>query len=167
MIDKSIELKNIYINEIKIINKISPATCLIYEKEINEFAIFLNGDNLFEVSPLQIEFYLNKMKEVYSDISIKRKLSSLNGFYKFLQKKGHLEKNPFLGITFTIKKVEPILSSITLEDFENLKNICDGTPKGIRDKLFITLLMKKETRINDIINIKINDIINKNEICFF
>ena len=165
MVDKYLTLKEEYLYDITNSKKISIMTISIYEREINEFFSFLKDKDFFAVTPLEIKFYIIKMKETYSDISIKRKIASLNGFYKFLQKKGHIDNNPFFGITFTVKKQINKNQFISLQDLEKLKNSCDKTPKGIRDKLFITLLMNKENKINDIINIKISDIIKKNEIC--
>ena len=159
------ELKNRYISELKKLEKVSGTTISIYEKEIVEFIEYLKEEDALKIGALKIDFYIKKMKEIYSEVSVKRKIASLNGFYKYLQKRGDVETNPFFGIKFVVGKTVEQRVEIPFYEFEKIKQSCDETPKGIRDKFFITLLMKKNIKINDIVNIKMKDVIKKNEIC--
>ncbi|MGL5050293.1 MAG: tyrosine-type recombinase/integrase [Fusobacteriaceae bacterium] len=160
---ESLKLKEQYINELVRKEKISMMTLDVYSKEIDEFMEYLDEESLLKVRPLKIMNYIQFLKKKYSDITVKRKIASLKGLYKYFLKKELIEASPLEGIKVQIKE-KKIDSKAGIGHFNRILDFCHSDPKGLRDKMIITLLMKKVFKINDILNIKTSEIINEQEI---
>lgn len=161
--NESRKVKEEYINELLKKEKISLSTLDVYKKEIDEFIEYLNEESLLKVRPLKVMNYIQFLKKKYSDITVKRKIASLKGLYKYLLKKELIENSPLEGIKVQVKtrKVE---SEIGIGYFNRILDFCSRDPKGLRDRMIVTLLMKKGFKINEILNIKTSEIINNQEI---
>lgn len=93
-----------------------------------------------------------------SNRTINRKIASLKGYFKFLQKIGQISNNPLakhkalktkkkLEIPFSELEMEKVFQQIPFEDdFE-----------GVRDRLMIELLYATGMRRAELINLKVND----------
>lgn len=94
-----------------------------------------------------------------SNRTINRKIASLKGYYKFLQKIGVLEKNPLAKhkALKTEKKLEVPFSEIEMDKV--LKQIpFEDDFEGVRNKLMIELLYATGMRRAELINLKVHDI---------
>lgn len=161
--NESLKIKEQYINEELKKEKISLSTLDIYTKEIEEFIEYLDEESLLKVRPLKVMNYIQFLKKKYSDITVKRKIASLKGLYKYLLRKELVETSPLEGIKVQVKEKKLELE-VGIGQFNRVLDFCPSDPKGLRDRVVITLLMKKGFKINDILNIKISDIINEQEI---
>ncbi len=159
----NIEIINAYIESLSKEKKISESTIEVYKKEINEFIDYIYPENIVSINSFNIMRYIEKLKENYSERTIKRKLISINGLYKYLFKKEIILLNPLEEIKFEVASRE---TSTTFNNGEIniLLDYCEENPKGIRDKLLISLLMSSGVKINDLLGIKLKDIIGFKEI---
>ena len=98
-----------------------------------------------------------------SSKSIRRHISSLKGFYKYLNRKNIINSNPFDYVVLPKKEIK-LPRYLTYDDliviFDSLeiKTIYD-----LRDRLILELMYATGVRVSELINIKINDISFSNQ----
>jgi len=136
-----------------------------YNKDLNLFVSFLdeiNINNIKKVDYQVIRIYLTKLYELkYSSKSICRHISSLRSFFKYLVKEKIIFDNPMLLVS-NPKQEKKLPNFLYNEDLERLINACDNSNIfGIRDSLIIELLYSTGIRVSELINIKVNDIRDK------
>ena len=137
------------------IKSYSNHTILSYERDINEFFIFLNGQKikLNQInSSLGSQWLISLRKKGLSNRSIHRKISSVRNFFRYLQKNKHLEQNIFEGIR--VPKIEEKLPKIlSLEDVDKLLSFQPKSKYDFRDKAFLELLYSSGLRVSEAINV--------------
>ncbi len=153
-----------FIQYIRFEKRFSSHTIKAYKTDLDQFYDFLSSN--YEISKTEdidhqtIRSWVVILIEAsVSTRSVNRKLSSLKSYFKFLLKEGILTENP-------MQKVLPPKSSKRLPVFvdEDAMNILlDDISFGEgfnskRDKLIIELLYFTGMRLNELINIKIEDI---------
>ena len=158
--DKNLEL---FRNYLKYIRNYSDYTILNYSKDIQEFLtyIFKEGFLFDEVDKILIRNYLNfcLYEKKLSRRSVKRRISSLKHFYKFLIEEKIIEKDPFLTIK-TLKnevKYPEALYKSQCEKLIELTNERTDILKS-RDLAIIELIIASGMRNSEIVNLKTIDI---------
>lgn len=158
--DKNLEL---FRNYLKYIRNYSDYTILNYSKDIQEFLtyIFKEGFLFDEVDKNLIRNYLNfcLYEKKLSRRSVKRRISSLKHFYKFLIEEKIIEKDPFLTIK-TLKnevKYPEALYKSQCEKLIELTNERTDILKS-RDLAIIELIIASGMRNSEIVNLKTIDI---------
>ena len=137
------------------IKSYSNHTILSYERDINEFFIFLNRKKitLNQInSSLGSQWLISLRKKGLSNRSIHRKISSVRNFFRYLQKNKHLEQNIFEGIR--VPKIEEKLPKIlSLEDVDKLLSFQPKSKYDFRDKAFLELLYSSGLRVSEAVNV--------------
>lgn len=137
------------------IKSYSNHTILSYERDINEFFIFLSGQKitLNQInSSLGSQWLISLRKRGLSNRSIHRKISSVRNFFRYLQKNNHLEQNIFEGIR--VPKIEEKLPKIlSLEDVDKLLSFQPKSKYDFRDKAFLELLYSSGLRVSEAVNV--------------
>lgn len=153
-----------FLDYITLEKKYSPNTIFAYNNDLISFRDFCvkeyQLENLSEVEYPIIRSWIVSLVDLnISNRSINRKVSSLNSFYKFLQKTHQTEINPLakhkalksvnkLQVPFTSKEIDAAINTISEKnDFITLRN-----------KLIVELLYSTGIRKTELINIKENDI---------
>ena len=130
-----------------------------YINDLYYFYIFIKKD-LTKVTFEDIKDYLehlNLKKEKTS--SIRRKISSLKSFYKFLYKNNYMNKKDYPLTKISYPKMEKKLPKfIYYNDLLEIINESSKDKDGVRDRLIIEMLYATGVRVSELINIKINDI---------
>ena len=130
-----------------------------YINDLYYFSIFIKKD-LTKVTFEDIKDYLehlNLKKEKPS--SIRRKISSLKSFYKFLYKNNYMDKKDYPLTKVAYPKMEKKLPKfIYYNDLLEIINESSKDKDGVRDRLIIEMLYATGVRVSELINIKINDI---------
>ena len=130
-----------------------------YINDLYYFYIFVKKD-LTKVTFEDIKDYLehlNLKKEKTS--SIRRKISSLKSFYKFLYKNNYINKKDYPLTKIAYPKMEKKLPKfIYYNDLLEIINESSKDKDGVRDRLIIEMLYATGVRVSELINIKINDI---------
>lgn len=130
-----------------------------YINDLYYFYIFIKKD-LTKVTFEDIKDYLehlNLKKEKTS--SIRRKISSLKSFYKFLYKNNYINKKDYPLTKIAYPKMEKKLPKfIYYNDLLEIINESSKDKYGVRDRLIIEMLYATGVRVSELINIKINDI---------
>ncbi|WP_445747765.1 tyrosine-type recombinase/integrase [Polaribacter sp.] len=144
--------------------KYSPNTIIAYKTDLIAFKDFCetnyNIENLSEVAyPIIRNWIVNLANQKISNRSINRKITSLNSFYKFLQKTHQIEINP-IAKHKSLKSVNKLQIPFTVKEInEAINNVSENTDfRTIRNKLIIELLYSTGIRKTELINIKDSDI---------
>lgn len=160
--DKEEFYKIDYISDfINFINKknYSYNTYISYLNDLYYFYMYINKD-LTKVNEDDIRnylTYLNDKKEHSS--SIRRKISSLKSFYKFLYNNDYMSKKDYPLLKIVMPKQEKKLPKFLY--YNELLEIIHESSKdkdGIRDRLIIEMLYATGVRISELVNIKTSDI---------
>jgi len=151
-------------NYLSLEKKYSKHTVLAYGRDLELFQVFMidNHDSrsIENVSYSEIrQWIVELVNEGVSNRTINRKISSLNSYYKFLQKVKEIETNPLKNhkALKVGKKVQLPFSE------EELKNVLEGAIEVIdfesaRDQLIIELFYATGIRRIELVNLKISDI---------
>jgi len=149
--------------------KYSVHTAKSYQNDLESFEAFIvkeyDTDSIGEVNYQQIRNWIvNLVDSGITNISINRKVSSLNTYYKFLLKIEAIKTNPLskhkalkakkkVQIPFSEKEMTFVLDELnTATDFE-----------GLRNKLIVELFYATGIRRIELIQIKLSDIDLRNK----
>ncbi|MGL5123542.1 MAG: tyrosine-type recombinase/integrase [Fusobacteriaceae bacterium] len=163
MLDSSLKILEGYIINLIKKGRVSKETIEIYRNEIEDFIKFLENDDILKITPLKILSYIKNLKKNLLDSSVKRRLASINGLFKYLLKKEKITCNPIEGINIKIE-IKPIKTKVEIEEINSILECCPKDSKGQRDKLVIELFKSSGLKISEILEIRMSDIINNKEI---
>lgn len=130
-----------------------------YINDLYYFYIFIKKD-LLKITYEDIKDYLeylNLKKEKAT--SIRRKISSLKTFYKFLYQNDYINKKDYPLTKVSYPKIEKKLPKfIYYNDLLEIINESSRDKDGVRDRLIIEMLYATGVRVSELVNIKISDI---------
>lgn len=137
----------------------SKNTLISYMNDLYYFYLFQNKD-LTEVNESDIKDYLLHINNIKNDATtIRRKISSLKSFYKYLYRNDFMEKKDYPLNKVSYPKIEKKLPKFVY--YNELLEIINESSKdkdGIRDRLIIEMLYATGLRVSELINIKYCDI---------
>ncbi|WP_072905379.1 tyrosine recombinase XerC [Anaerobranca californiensis] len=139
----------------------SPHTITNYRVDLEQFLNFLeqgNGEHQI-VNHLTIRRFLAYLQnQNYSKKSINRKLSAIRSFFKYLVKRGYLQKNPItkLHSPKTEKKLPKFLYQQQITELIEAPDIKDEL--GLRDRAIMELLYSSGVRVSELVNITLKDL---------
>lgn len=149
-----------YINFLKFEKNFSTHTIIAYENDLMEFADFIGEKSINDVNKNDIRSFLTFLSEKELQVkSIRRKISSVRSFFKFLMKENIITHNPCTGIILPkLKKnipefidANPILHYLS-------QNINEDDFESIRNHLIIDLLYQTGIRRSELYQLKWSDI---------
>ena len=122
------------------------------------------GLSLYDVKYTDLRFLLEYYDNLHlKSLSIRRKISSLKGFYKYLGRMGKVTSNPFSYVTLP-KKEKKLPQYLNYNEMMEIFDCIDITSLlGLRNRLIMELLYATGIRVSELVNIKINliDLDNK------
>ncbi len=151
----------LFLDQLKYERRLSPHTQLAYKKDLSDWSTYIAGemgvDQLPEVNASQIRSWLASLRASgISSRSIVRKISALKSFYKFLLRKGVVEKNPLVQISSPkVSKSLPVF--IREEEAAQMGQtlaIASEDWKGFNARLLVTLFYYTGMRLSELINLK-------------
>lgn len=150
-----------YLDYLKYNRNYSDNTVINYEEDIVEYLEYLNREGLdyLDVHYKDIRFLLEYYQDKqFSSRSIRRKISSLKGFYKYLARQDLVLDNPFSYINLP-------KNDIRLPKFLNYNEMLDifdaidiNDLMGLRNRVIMELLYATGIRVSELVNIKIDDV---------
>jgi integrase/recombinase XerC len=155
-------LKENFINYIRFEKRYSNNTVLAYEKDINQFCEFIVNDYQIS-SDAQINHHMVRSwiasladNEV-TPRSIKRKISTLKSYFKFLTIENLIDDNPLLKLSIPkSKKRLPEFLSEEKMDFLLDEIAFDNDFSGVRDKLILELFYHTGMRLSELVGLTDN-----------
>ena len=132
-----------------------------YYKDLIEYSLFLNNNNL-KYNDMDYKKCIDYLRYLDSKnlkrASISRKLSSLRTFYKYLVLNNKSDNNPFMLVS-SPKKEKKIPKFINYENIEEIFKMPDiNTEIGQRERVILEILYSSGVRVSELVNIKLKDI---------
>jgi integrase/recombinase XerC len=150
-----------YIDYISFEKKYSDHTVLAYQKDLEMFQSFcdveLNELPILKANESEIRTWIVYLIESgISNRTVNRKISTLNGYYKFLKRTGNLETNPLVNhkVLKTPKRILIPFSSMELEQV--FSQIDVSTFEGLRNKLMIEVFYTTGMRREELIGLNLH-----------
>lgn len=141
--------------------KYSTYTVTSYQKDVDDFQEFIFKDEieLEDVDKYVIREYMMTLSKSVSKRSIKRKLSALRHYYKYLVNNNYVKVNPFL-VVHSPKTKNNFPTALYLKEIELLfsENLKRTDPLKVRDQAILELLYSSGMRVSEICNVNIQDI---------
>ncbi len=139
----------------------SENTIISYRDDILEYLKFLEREclDLCEVRYSDIRFLLDYYDSMHlKSLSIRRKISSLKGFYKYLCRNSKIDDNPFSYVTLP-KKEKKLPQYLNYNEMIEIFDTIDTSDLlGLRNRLIMELLYATGIRVSELVNIKNKDI---------
>ena len=154
------DLEN-YLNYLKYNKNYSDKTIINYKLDLEDYFNYLNIEGMSykditynDLMPLFKHFETNKL----SNKSIRRHISSLKGFYKYLVNNNITNSNPFIYVKLP-KKEQKLPRYLTIEELLEIFNSLEiKTNYDLRNRLILELMYATGVRVSELINIKILNI---------
>jgi len=157
---KNIDLEN-YLKYLEFNKNYSENTVLSYEEDISEYLEYLEKEclSIYDVKYSDIRFLLEYYDSLkLKNTSIRRKISSLKGFYKYLCRMDKIDDNPFSYVTLP-KKEKKLPQYLNYNEVIEIFDVIDtSTVLGLRNRLIMELLYATGIRVSELVNIKIDDV---------
>jgi integrase/recombinase XerC len=154
-----------FINYLKYEKRYSPHTLVAYKNDLDQFVEYCTivvGE--FHVKEVQSDlvrgWLLHLMEQGLTPRSVRRKVTSVKTYFKYLLKEEVVVSNP--AVNLTLPKVRKKLPHFV--DEKNLGYLLDDSDNfshdfsGFRDKLIISLFYGTGIRLSELINLKETDI---------
>lgn len=142
----------------------STHTTEAYQRDLSQFAAFLS--ETFEISRFDETEHIHLRGWVVSQIeggvsprTVNRKIATLKSFYKFLQAREHLTKNPATRLK-PLKTEKKLPAFVRESEIDFLLDQIEFAQdfEGVRDKLLLELLYGTGIRLAELIGLKDQDV---------
>lgn len=156
------KLKELFIQYLQIEKNAAPNTITQYEKDLNEYFMFLNRESITHLNDVDLQtarlFLTDLYKRRLSRRTVSRKTSSLRSFYRFLQREKLVNSNPFSQVSLP-KTTYTIPEFLYEEEMEKLFKVNDlSTPLGQRNQALLETLYGTGIRVSECRDLQINHI---------
>jgi len=143
--------------------KYSENTITAYKKDLNTFHVFCkdeHGINNISKIPYSIirSWIVNLSDSNLSPLTINRKISALSRYYDFLIKLELIDESPTKNHK-RLKVQSKIIIPFSEDEVFSVINVFDDTFEGKRDMLIIDTLYSTGIRRDELIKIKLNDLL--------
>lgn len=147
-------------------NNMTTLTREYYLRYISDFNKYLSSKGILieDAKPMNIEEYINSLKENCKEGIINARLATIRSFYNFLVENEIIQKSPCVRIKKLKDTKEKELVYLTIDDIENIKRYILGgynrkNEKFImRDYCLFLISVRTGLRASAILNIDIDDI---------
>ncbi len=140
---------------------LSAYTLRNYRTDLEHFLYALAGWEVdaFEVARTDLRRYLAVLLgNGVADGSVRRKVSTIRSFYKWLRADGHLETDPFFGVTGP-KAGRRLPDILTSEDIARMVAAADGRqPADLRDRALMELLYAAGLRVSEVASLNVGEL---------
>jgi len=156
-----------YINYLRLGKNLSDNSIVSYTTDLNKFITFLEEKNIDDLDKVDSQFIstflAKKKKESIQNSTIRRYLSSLKGFFKYLFVNNYIKKNPTetFQSTKSSRKLPTVLSVAEINEMLDAPKT--DSVLGLRDKALLEVAYSSGLRVSELINLKINDIFFQDE----
>jgi len=151
------EAKDAFVKELREKGK-SVSTILGYGKDVDQLATFLKSKNILLINEIVEahlkDFFASLKAKSYTAKSISRKINSIKTFYRFLESRYQIEKNPSILIEYPKYENKPPRVMTPLE----YRALRDAAKDDARIYAIIELFLQTGIRISEVANLKLEDI---------
>lgn len=157
-----------YLYECEFQKRLSTKAIRAYRSDLQQFQSYVGTIELAKIKPLDIESYIRKLHSILKPASVKRKISSVKSFFRYLSHTGIIEANPWLSVKCSFRESSVLPKLIPLYHIENLltviyEQITNGNTlrrrrNAIRDAAVCELLFATGMRVFELCSLKPIDV---------
>ena len=149
-----------YLSFLKDVKNLSENSLKSYRRDILKFRNFLESNNIVKLNNVSEEICSSWIGSLYSmnigARSIQRHLSSVKGFFKYLQKNHLINQSPFELISGP-KTEKKLPESLTPEQINRRLDFKPSSLIEIRDLAIVELMYSSGLRVSETVNVDIQD----------
>jgi site-specific recombinase XerD len=150
-----------YLRALRAEKNLSPYTLRNYATDLRAFIDFVEeeGGDPLQVDRHTLRRHLARLMEAgVASGSLTRKVSTVRGFYRYLELSGHLEASPFQGMKGP-RRPRRLPSFLSNEDVSALVSAPEtDTPLGLRDRALMELLYAAGVRVSELVGLNTADV---------
>ncbi|MEG8946011.1 site-specific tyrosine recombinase XerD [Rosettibacter firmus] len=157
-----------YLTILRFEKNLSSNSIKSYETDLRKLFNYLESKNVKDLNDVTAELiseYFDLQRKYGIDAAtVARYMSSIKGFWQYLESSKYIEKNPTEKL-YSVKKSRKLPSVLTFEEIEKiLQSAKADNLLGIRDRAIIELLYSSGLRVSELINLKITDLFFDEEV---
>ena len=157
-----------YLEYCQLQKRLDPKTIKAYRIDLTQFIDQVSVNNISEITPNILENFIGELHQMYKPKTVKRKIASLKAFFRYLEYRDLIERNPFnkvqvkfrepviLPKTIPLHTVEVFLSTIYKQK-RNAKTTYQRD-NALKDAAVIELLFATGMRISELCSLQSSDI---------
>lgn len=155
-----------FINYLKNERRYSIHTLNAYQRDVFEFSLFIKDtfeiNDLTEISSIQIrDWVVAQMEKGNNPKTIRRKLTAVKMFYRYLLIEEKITENPWKKIVLPkIAKRLPVFVEESKMEMLFSDHDFEHNISGIRDQLILEILYATGMRLSELINLEYNSVQN-------
>jgi tyrosine recombinase XerC len=149
------ELIEVYVRYLTAERNLSPYTLRNYRADLSDFGRYLQVEE--DIGPLKVDRqtfrrYLGRLRETATaPASVRRKVSTIHTFYRFLTREGILERDPLLGVS-SPKRERRLPKVLDKEQLTAMIEAADSDgPQGLRDRAILELMYAAGLRLAEVV----------------
>src|SRR4051812_25776281 len=150
-----------YLTERGSLRNLSMFTLRNYRTDLTDFFLALQSYEVDALAVVRINLrrYLGDLlTQGVAEASVRRKVSTIRSFYKWLRAEGMLDTDPFFGVT-PPKAARRLPTVLDTSDIEKLLGATNGdSPAGLRDRALLELLYAAGLRVSEITGLNVSDV---------
>jgi integrase/recombinase XerD len=157
-----------YLAYLKLEKNLSEQSVASYYSDLKKFLIFVEEEKHSDLNTITAKL-ISKYFEIMRDLGLSsstsaRYLSSVKGFFKYLNSQDYIEKDPaeILSARITERKLPTVLSFAEIDKLLQTPNVEEKL--GLRDKAILELFYSCGLRVSELINLKISDLYFNDEV---
>ncbi|MDY6838971.1 MAG: tyrosine recombinase XerC [Thermodesulfobacteriota bacterium] len=144
----------------------SKHTCRAYRRDVEQLFAYLReqgrggdtGPEIDEVDELMIRSYLGFLHGRYAKTTIARKLSAFRSFFRFLVKRGAIERNP-AEMVLTPKRGRPVPRYLSVDEtFRLLDGLTGDSVLALRNRAILEVLYSTGLRVGELVAMDVKDV---------
>ncbi len=140
---------------------LSDNTLYSYQNDLKQFLTYLQEKRVLQVGDLNEDSllsWLSHLRKRFNARSVMRKIASVRGFLKFLQREGYT-KGGLCEVLESSTPPKPLPNVLSVEEIDKILSQPDiSNIYGVRDKALLELLYSSGLRISEASNLRIDDI---------
>ncbi|NIA19054.1 MAG: site-specific tyrosine recombinase XerD [Xanthomonadaceae bacterium] len=152
------KLKHAFLDYLAMERGLSPRTIEAYRGDLEHFAAYvatLGIRSLDDLSITQLTHYQFLLYKSYASVSIRRKLSALKMFFRFLRGRELISSNPLLDLE-TPRMERTLPPVITIEEVKRLlASPNHDTVLGRRDQVMLQVLYATGVRVSELVCLRL------------
>jgi tyrosine recombinase XerC len=163
--------RNDYLTYLGSVRNLSPHTMESYARDLEKFEMYLSGRGVDPRSAGVTDargFVAWLTQEGLSPRSVNRMVSGVRGWYRFMERRGHIELNPFAEI-HSLRTEKRLPSFLFEEEMARLVEMPSREPCAdreefwkLRDRAVLETLYSTGCRISEMVSLDLRDIDLKN-----
>ncbi|MDQ7818278.1 MAG: site-specific tyrosine recombinase XerD [Melioribacteraceae bacterium] len=157
-----------YLTILRFEKNLSDNTIKSYENDIRHLLTFCSSQQITDLNNIKAnnisEYFEIERNKGKDSATSARYMSSLKGFFGFLEDNSYIENNPTDKL-MSVKKSRKLPSVLSFEEIERILNVPNTDDlTGLRDKAILELFYSSGLRVSELINLKINDLLFIDEV---